>query len=94
MIANADNKFRRMETILYLALFRYEVDAISTGKKIFTDFQKYGPPKIPIIQEIEEELKNPTKEFRFGGYDNLYLREFLTSIVNEYHKCSDSKNLQ
>lgn len=91
MVANADNEFKRIETILYLAILRYQVDAIRMGRKIFTDFQKYGPPKLPIIQEIKDELKNPTNEFRLGGYDNLYLREYLGAIVSEYYKCHGSK---
>ncbi|GAA4273042.1 GNAT family N-acetyltransferase [Aquimarina gracilis] len=87
----SQSAFVRIEAILYLAIERYRIDAKTMGERMYEDSKKDESFVSQLIQEIENELDSPTKEFCFYEYDDNYLREFLREILLSYYNCKISK---
>ncbi len=83
------NAFARIEAILYLAMDRYRIDAKTMGERMYSDSKNKRDKSfiLQIVQEIQKELDNPTREFSSYKYDNNYLREFLREILLSYYNC-------
>jgi hypothetical protein len=82
MVENAAGTSQRLQTILYLLYFRYEVDAKTAGARFKEDVTSGNQLCVEVMNELRTELASPSINLGLGSLiSETEARRYLADVL-------------